>query len=283
MTSQKLENILNLALDSSEEEREKSQNLNIGYDPIEREWDLIIKYSGNLDSVRNIASRVTELQNEYAIIRIAESRIDNLVRIPEVEYVEKPKRLFFQVAEGRRVSCIDTVQDTRLSLLGQGILIAIVDSGIDYANEDFRKEDGSTRIRYLWDQSISPKEGETAPEGYGIGVEYQQEKINEALRAGTVVERMEIVRSQDTSGHGTAVAGVAAGNGRNSGGIYAGVAPESELIVVKMGTPMQEGFPRTTELMMGIDYVVRKALELGMPVAVNISFGNTYGGHEPYN
>lgn len=280
MTSQKLENLLNLALDSSEDEREKSLNLNVGYDPIDREWDLIIKYSGSLDNVGNIASRVTELLNEYAIIRITESRIEMLSKIPEVEYIEKPKRLFFQAAEGRRVSCINAVQDTRLSLSGQGILIAVIDSGIDYANADFRNEDGSSRIRFLWDQSLNPREGEYSPEGYRIGTEYTQDQINEALSAASFEERMKIVPSQDISGHGTAVAGVAAGNGRNSKGVYAGVATESELIVVKLGNPMQEGFPRTTELMMGMDYVVKKALELRMPVAVNVSFGNTYGGHD---
>ncbi len=280
MTSQKLENLLNLALDSTEDEREKSLNLNVGYDPLDREWDLIIKYSGSLDRVREIASRVTELQNEYAVIRIAESRINILSEITEVEYVEKPKRLFFQAAEGRRVSCINAVQDTRLSLYGQGILVAIIDSGIDYANMDFRNGDGSTRIRYLWDQSLNPADGESSPEGYGIGVEYTKEQIDEALDAQTISEQRRLVRSQDISGHGTAVAGVAAGNGSNSGGRYAGVATQSELIVVKLGNPMQEGFPRTTELMMGIDYVIRKALELRMPTAVNISFGNTYGGHD---
>lgn len=280
MTSQKLENLLNLALNSAEDEREKSLNLNVGYDPLEREWDLIIKYSVNLDRVRKIASKVTELQNEYAVIRIAESRIDILSEIPEVEYVEKPKRLFFQAAEGRRVSCINAVQDTRLSLYGQGILVAIIDSGIDYANIDFRNADGSTRIRYLWDQSLNPADGETAPVGYSIGVEYTKGQIDEALNAQTVSEQRRLVRSQDISGHGTAVAGVAAGNGSNSGGRYAGVAMQSELIVVKLGNPIQEGFPRTTELMMGIDYIIRKALELRMPVAVNISFGNTYGGHD---
>ena len=280
MTSQKLENLLNLALNSAEDEREKSLNLNVGYDPLEREWDLIIKYSVNLDRVRKIASEVTELQNEYAVIRIAESRIDILSEIPEVEYVEKPKRLFFQAAEGRRVSCINAVQDTRLSLYGQGILVAIIDSGIDYANIDFRNADGSTRIRYLWDQSLNPADGETAPVGYSIGVEYTKGQIDEALNAQTVSEQRRLVRSQDISGHGTAVAGVAAGNGSNSGGRYAGVAMQSELIVVKLGNPIQEGFPRTTELMMGIDYIIRKALELRMPVAVNISFGNTYGGHD---
>ena len=91
MTSQKLENLLNLALDATEEEREKSLNLDVGYDPIEKEWDLIVKYSGNLEEVRMLASQVVELQNEYAVITIRESRIERLVQIPEVEYVEKPK------------------------------------------------------------------------------------------------------------------------------------------------------------------------------------------------
>ena len=280
MTSQKLENLLNLALDATEEEREKSLDLNIGYHPIDREWDLIIKYSGNLDEVRGIAVQVVELQNEYAIIRIAESRIRLLTQIVEVEYVEKPKRLFFQVANGKRVSCINEVQDARFSLFGQGILIAVIDSGIDYANADFRKEDGTTRIKALWDQSLSPGENRMPPEGYAIGAEYTEEQINEVLQSTSSSRWVELLNSQDISGHGTAVAGIAAGNGKNSGGVYAGVAPESELIIVKLGTPMQEGFPRTTELMQGIDYVIRKAVEFRMPVAVNISFGNTYGAHD---
>ncbi|MCI8584030.1 MAG: S8 family peptidase [Dorea sp.] len=280
MENQKLENLLNLAMDATEEEREKSQILEVGYNPIDREWDLIIKYSGNLEEVREIAVRVTELLNEYAIITIRESLIDRLSALPQVEYVEKPKRLYFQVVNGRRVSCIDSVQGTRFRLYGQGTLVAVIDSGIDYTLPDFRHADGSTRIRYLWDQS--------AP-GELPGVEYSAEQINEALQAQNPLLRRELVPSVDTSGHGTAVAGIAAGNGRGSlgesqegmqrFGINAGVAPESELIVVKLGTPRQEGFPRTTELMLGVDYAVRKAIELEMPMAINISFGNSYGAH----
>ncbi len=168
-------------------------NLNVGYDPLEREWDLMIKYSVNLDRVRKIASEVTELQNEYAVIRIAESRIDILSEIPEVEYVEKPKRLFFQAAEGRRVSCINAVQDTRLSLYGQGILVAIIDSGIDYANIDFqcgRKHEDSVSVG----SSLNPADGETAPVGYSIGVEYTKGQIDEALNAQTVSEQRRLVK-----------------------------------------------------------------------------------------
>ncbi len=283
MASQKVEDLLNLALGATQEERERSLQLDTGYDPIERTWELIVKYSGSLDAVREIADRVTELMNEYAVILIKESRINELSALPQIEYIEKPKRLFFQVANGRRVSCIDTVQDTRFSLFGQGVLVAVIDSGIDYTLADFKNPDGSTRIRALWDQSLRPRENERAPEGYDVGVEYTQETLNEALEAQTPAERMRIVASRDTSGHGTAVTGIAAGNGRGAGNSYrqyAGVAPESDLLIVKLGNPIGDGFPRTTELMMGIDYVVRKALEYQMPVAVNISFGNTYGSHD---
>ena len=94
MTSQKNENLLNLALDAAPEEREKSMQLDVGYDREEKEWTLIIKYSGSLDPVRQIAVRVTELMNEYAIIVLKEADIEGLTRLPQVEYIEKPKRLF---------------------------------------------------------------------------------------------------------------------------------------------------------------------------------------------
>ena len=101
--SQKVENLLNLALDATEEERVRSLELEVGYNPIEREWDLVIKYSGSLDPVRALATSVTELANEYAIITVRESVIDRLASIPQIEYIEKPKRLFFQVANGKDV------------------------------------------------------------------------------------------------------------------------------------------------------------------------------------
>lgn len=153
--------------------------------------------------------------------------------------------------------------------------MACIDSGIDYMHEDFRKEDGTTRILRLWDQTI---EG-NPPEGYRIGTEYTEEEINQAIQASTPQERYSIVPSRDLSGHGTAVAGIAAGNGRESQGVYHGVAPESPLLVVKLGNPVEGGFPRTTELMQGIDYAVREGIRLGMPVVLNLSFGNSYGSH----
>ena len=307
--SQKIENILNLALEATPEERARSAELDVGYDAGERAWDLIIKYSGSLAAAREISESVTELLNNYAVVRIREDRIEALASLPEVEFVEKPKSLYFQTDVGRQVSCIDAVQTAPYDLSGRGVLIGIVDSGIDYENPDFRNEDGTTRIAYLWDQSVSG----IPPSGYAAGSEFTREDINAALErndpgsfadpdstpdgtsdgtpggmlvggAGETGTDPDRILSRDTSGHGTAMVGIAAGNGRGSEGLrYRGAAPESELVIVKMKSPQPGGFPRTTELMTGVDYLIRKAQEMRMPVAVNISFGNTYGPHEPYN
>ena len=275
MTSQKIENLLNLALDATGTERLRSVNLQVGYNEMTNTWDVIILYSGTLERVSETAESVTPLLKNFAIVRIREENIEKLASLEEVIYIEKPKRLFFEVADGRRVSCIDAVQTPRFRLTGKGVLIGVIDSGIEYANADFRQEDGATRIRFLWDQTV---EG-TPPEGYRIGSEFSAEQINEALQQPNRTMRLQKVPSVDSSGHGTAVAGVAAGNGRNSGGRYRGTAPDAELIIVKLGKPGGAGFPRTAELMQAVDYIVQKAEMLQMPVSVNISFGNTYGAH----
>lgn len=277
--SQKVENLLNLALEATPEERERSAELDVGYDSEGREWELIIKYSGSLEPVRKVSVSVTELMNGYAVIVVREDRIGELAAFPEVEYVEKPKSLYFEADVGRQASCIDTVQAAPYDLSGRGVLVGIIDSGIDYENPDFRNDDGTTRIAAMWDQSVPGN----PPAGYTEGTEYTREEINEVLLSAGVSpgESAGTVLSRDTSGHGTAVAGIAAGNGKGSAGRqYRGAAPEAELLIVKMGIQRQGGFPRTTELMMGVDYVMRKALSIRKPVAINISFGNTYGSHD---
>lgn len=279
MADQKLENLLNLALSATEREREKSLNLNVGYEEADNRWTLIVKYTGDIRSLESEGIIVTELYNEYAILSVPEDKIEILSQIPAIEFIEKPKRLFFAVAQGKRASCITSLQVRRegnVPLFGKGVLIAVVDSGIDYAHPDFRNEDGTSRILNLWDQTVTG----APPAGYHIGTEYTREQINLALQAQTPQERYEIVPSRDLSGHGTHVAGIAAGNGRAGSGRYTGCAPESELIIVKLGNPGTNSFPRTAELMQAVDYVIRKAIEYRMPVAVNLSFGNTYGSHD---
>lgn len=266
MQNQKLENLLNLALDVSPEERSRSQELETGYDPAEQVWELIVKYSGSLDAIRELGVRVDEMRNEYAILTIPENLIDEVSAFPQIEYIEKPKRLFFAVARAKAASCINPLQEPPRNLTGRGVLVAVLDSGIDYYHEDFRNPDGTTRIAVLWDQVLDRI--------------FTAEEINAALEAGNRARARELVPVFDSSGHGTAVAGIAAGNGRGSNGAYRGIAYEAELLVVKLGTAMAGGFPRTTELMRAVDFVVTRAVELGKPLSVNISFGNTYGSHD---
>ena len=269
MRDQKAENLLNLALATPEPEREKTDELYVGYNIEAKTWELIVKYHGELLEVLKEwfpAVQAEFLLNNYAILLVPETEVEAVIALPQIEYAEKPKRLFFAVNQAKTASCLLPVQTGAAGLTGKGVLAAVVDSGIDYFHEDFCYENGESRILFLADQVT--------------GEVYSREQINEALKSGSREAARAIVPSQDASGHGTAVAGILAGNGRESGGRYRGVAWESELIVVRLGAPDPEGFPRTTQLMSGLNFVVRTALELGKPLAVNLSFGNTYGSHD---
>lgn len=323
--NQKLENLLNLALDATDEEREKSGILGTGYDTEEDTWELIVKFHGSAAEIRNFlgeAGDFEELYGFYGIARVPTGLVDAFSALEMIEYVEKPKRLYFADIQANRVSCITQLRTTtnaagfeQLYLSGAGVLVAVIDSGIDYTHPDFRNDDGTTRIVELWDQTVSQ---EMTPRGIAtdstmsinaatnvsitsnvtpsgtissVGTVFTSSQINEALRSmggdirATVVSTeqrnraYEIVPSRDITGHGTAVAGIAAGNGRASGRLYLGVATHSELLVVKLGTPGVNTFPRTTELMRAINFCVRRAVELSRPIAINLSFGNTYGSH----
>ncbi len=276
MNDPKMENLLNLALEATPREREQSLNLNVGFDEEENTWELVVKYHGDLSGLRKQGIRVVELQNEYAILTVPEALVESVSQWSQIEFVEKPKRLYFALDQGRAASCVTMVQTGRLKLFGRGILVACLDSGVDYAHPDFRNEDGSSRILYLWDQTLSGN----PPKGYEIGTEFTKEQLDAALLREDREGQQALVPSVDISGHGTGVLGIAAGNGRASNGRYRGVATESRLLVVKLGMPRSNSFPRTTELMQAVDYCVQKAIELQMPLAVNISFGNTYGAHD---
>lgn len=281
MPDQKLDNLLNLALDATEEEREKSRNLNVGYEKQTRKWEIIVKYSEMGDSVEALLGgsgiSVVPLLGGYAIVTLPESMLEEYSRRPQIEFIEKPTRLYFEDLFSKEASCITQVQRDEpgnLQLTGRGVLIGIVDSGVDYRHPAFLTADGKSRILRLWDQSIPGN----PPEGYATGTEYTNEEINEALSL-SVQEGRRLVPSEDGSGHGTAVLGVAAGSDFSRGAVNRGVAYESDLLVVKMGIPRQDSFPRTTELMQGVDYLVRQAIRLGRPIAINLSFGNNYGSH----
>ena len=241
-------------------------------------WQVVVKYNGDIEGVaRNVGGVAQRLNDQFAVLAITPERIRNLINYTEVEYVEAPKRLVYNIDRSMRASCITPVQnDPPYRLRGEGVLLAIIDSGINYFHPDFRNPDGTTRITSIWDQTIIGR----PPEGFFQGTEYTREEINEALEAQNRLEGLLIVPSQDTNGHGTHVAGIAGGNGRASNGRYVGAAPQAEFIIVKLGQPDFEGFVRNIELMLAVKYVLERARALGKPVAINISIGTNQGPHD---
>lgn len=246
--------------------------------PLNGEWEIIVKYHGDiLIPVQTVGAKVEILNESFASVIISPSKIEEFVSFFEIEYIEFPKRMFYILRESYGKACLANVHDQLpYNLLGRGVILGIIDSGIDYTHPDFRNEDGSTRILSLWDQTIKGN----PPIGFSQGTEYSREQINEALLAPTSEETFAIVPSSDEVGHGTAVAGVAGGNGRLSNGREVGVAPGAEFIIVKVGTEIENSFPRTLEVMRGLKYVIDKAIALDKPIAINIGFGMAQGGHD---
>lgn len=266
MADEKLELLLNAALAATQGEREASDILETGFDKEDQTWEVIVKYHGNLLFLEELSITAEKLLAGYAILTVPEDKLTLLSEMEEIEYVEKPKSLYFQIRQGIQASCILPVTLRPPYLSGEGVLLGIADSGIDYRHPAFQKADGSTRIAAVWDQSLMPDTaaGWRSPEGFAGGVEFSQEQIDAALRPESIS-----LPIRDVSGHGTAVAGIAAG-----------AAPESELLIVRLGQPREGGFPRTSELMRAVTYLVKKAASLGRPIAINLSFGNTYGSHD---
>ena len=281
MDSQKLENLLNLSLSVTEEEREESPLLREGFDLLSNTWEIIIKYQGDIERYETDLIQIEPLIAGYAIVTLPDALLEEFVALPEIEYVEKPKPFYFQDITALRESCISAVTDRVPFLTGKGVLVAVLDSSIDFYNENFRNADGSTRIVALWDQSLEPdaEAGFVPPEGYETGVEFTKEQIDEALSLGSETEARRLIPTVDVSGHGTAVAGILAASGTTEEPFRKGVAPEASLLIVKLGAQRENAFPRTTEIMRGVTYALRKARELQMPLVINLSFGNTYGDH----
>lgn len=259
-----------MAIDTSERVRERSLELNVGYDKETDLWEVILQYTGDLDLIRReLNIEIDELLGGYGIARLKEEQIRLLSDYPQIDYIEKPKSLFLQEMEGVKASCVWRNDYGEMKLTGKDVITVCIDSGVDIYHPDFRNKDGSTRILTYWDQTI---EG-NSPKGYQIGTEYTKEEIDAYLFNGQEFP------SRDISGHGTAVLGIMSGNGNASEGFNKGMAPEADIIVVKMLSSFNKGFPRTTQLMMGIDFSVRRAIAIGKPLVINISFGNNYGAH----
>lgn len=129
MENGKIENLLELALDTTESMREQSDNLSAGYDKADNRWEIIMRYSGDIQKIEEEFDYVTTLLGGYAILRVTQAQLMQLAENPQVEYIEKSKALSFAVYEGKLVSCINPVQRAPYNLTGRGILVGIIDSG----------------------------------------------------------------------------------------------------------------------------------------------------------
>ena len=267
MNNPKADAALNLSLSLPESLHEKSTSLSAVLTG--SVWEILVLASQDLSFLAKLYPQieVSMLLENFALLRLPPSLIPTVSALPQILYIEMPHYISFEILSGKRSSCITQVTLPPLSLTGNGVLVGFVDSGIDLTHPDFQDSNGNSRVLFLWDQTRD----EDPPDGYLFGTEYNNEQINEALQTGKTL-------SKDESGHGTAAAGIACGNGNASKGRYRGIAPEAELIVVKMRK--NKGlYPRTTELISGIDYCIRKALKFNRPLVLNISFGNNYGSH----
>lgn len=127
--NQKLEDLLQLALQTPEETRLRTEELNVGFDSEMRTWELIVKYHGSLDVLGRLGVTVEYLIAGYALLTVPEGLVENIAELEEIEYVEKPKRFFYEAVDPAWDSCIQQLPSQGLSLSGAGILLAVLDSG----------------------------------------------------------------------------------------------------------------------------------------------------------
>jgi subtilisin family serine protease len=170
-------------------------------------------------------------------------------------------------------------------LTGRGVIVGVIDTGIDYAHGSFRNPDGSSRILAIWDQGAKVKGGR--PPGFNYGVEYTKEIIDRALATNAPLAKVD--HRDRAPFHGTHVAGIAAGNGEplvTTNGArrrFSGVAPQASLIVVA-NTRSETNDPGTVgdsaDTLDAIAYILRKAEQMRRPVVINLSLGDNIGPHD---
>ncbi|WP_246213187.1 S8 family peptidase [Aminipila butyrica] len=179
---------------------------------------------------------------------------------------------------------IQVQQQPYLNLKGKDVLIGFVDTGIDYTLPVFRYEDGTSKIRYIYDQSIPG----APPEGFPLGTEYTNAQINAALASD---DPQALVPHMDLDGHGTFLASVAAGNPIDS---FIGAAPDAEIIMVKLKKAYpyylerffvpenQQNAFESSFLMIGVQYILEKARALNRPVVLCVGLGSNYDSHDGF-
>lgn len=249
----------------------------------EQYGDFIVKHGQNTggDYENRPDAQFLPVNEMFGILYVPLNEIGPL-EINSYTYALMPKCYTFMDVDALNASGITRLNNhPYLNLQGEGTVIAVIDSGIDYMNSIFRSGDVS-RIAYIWDQTIIGGEDERVP----YGKVFTREDINRAL----IDENpREIVPSVDENGHGTAMAGLAAGNFVPAEN-FSGAAPKATIIVVKLKTaksylrefyqyPPQAEVFQENDIMLGISFAVKMAKSMGMPISVCLGLGTSQGAH----
>ncbi len=227
---------------------------------------------------------ITYLNNRHSLLHIPTEDVDicDLADFPAHTF---PSLYTLNSTVSLERSGIGEVQRIpALALFGQGVIVVVIDTGVDYQHPAFRNSDGSTRILTIWDQT--QQEG-TPPETFTFGTEYSRETINTALNSE---DPLSIVPSTDTNGHGTAIASVIAGT-PNALEAFSGVVPQSDMVIVKLKEAKQnlKSFYfvpddalcfQESDLMLGFRYSLTIQERFNRPVVTCFAVGSNQGGHD---
>ncbi|MBP1756449.1 MAG: hypothetical protein H6Q59_2847 [Firmicutes bacterium] len=247
--------------------------------------DLLIAYSGDQNVLNQFQNGTIQIINFFdAVVHVPISQV-TVNTVVSLGYSVMPSLYGLISQASLEASGILRIRNIpNFNLRGKGVLIGIIDSGIDYLNPIFQREDKTTKIAAIWDQTIS---SDNYPEGTFYGTEYTREQINEALQSTTPLE---VVPTTDEIGHGTMVAGISAGNEVPDSAFY-GVAPDAELVVVKLKQAktylrqfffVPENVPcyQENDILFAIDYVMKTAIKLNRPMAICLALGTSQGAHD---
>lgn len=247
--------------------------------------DLMIDYNENLSILEGYQDASTQVMNiRYAVIYVPFEQVRGR-GVGVYGYLAIPKCYGLVSARSLEASGISNLRNVEaLNLRGEGVLVGIIDTGIDYTNPVFLRDDGTSRIVSIWDQTIDSEDKYPADTFYGT--EYTEQDINLALQSDNPYV---IVPSRDEIGHGTMLAGVAAGSEMKEND-FSGVVPDAELAVVKLKQAKQiyrdyfiipPDVPcyQENDIMWGIRYLTRVARRVGRPLAICIGLGTTQGSH----
>lgn len=247
---------------------------------------VLIEHTGTAEQLAGAGVQVSSSTGTIVTGRIPISRLDDLEALDTVVYVEASRLMHQDLnvavpeVNADDVHNLPATGNPPTRWRGRGVIVGIVDSGIDYTHPAFRDAAGNSRILRIWDQNLVPTGAERSPDGFTYGVEYTQADINAALATATPAT---LVRTRDystNSGHGTHVAGIAAGNGRPAG-TFVGAAPEADLVIVaSRATAAPPGMGGSAETLDAINYIFTVARTLGQPAVVNISQGDNLNAHD---